>query len=199
MKLMKKRETMLSEWSHRVDAAGIGLTPLRTTISASPQERKDLARRLQVESVDVLKAELVLARKSENLVLHVTGSFSAQVTQPCVVTLEPVQQQIEGSVEGWFADPDSVVPFVRAKHERNSKKAGAELPILEEEDAPEALINGEVDLGELVTQHLSLALDPYPHKEGVDFEYQDKPSGEKRSKTRENPFAALKNWKKGQK
>ena len=58
----KMSETLLPEWPHRILAEDIGLTPIRTAISASPQERKDIARRLKVESVDMLDAALVLTR-----------------------------------------------------------------------------------------------------------------------------------------
>lgn len=192
--MSKKKDRITPEWSHRVEAADIGLTPIRTTISASPQERKDLARRIQVERIDRLEARLVMQRES-NAVIHVTGELAADIVQPCAITLEPVEQTVNSTFEGWFADPESVVPIARARHEKQGRKAGAELPILEEEDDPEPIIDGQIDLGELATQHLSLAIDPYPHKEGAVFAEVEAQAGIV-PEVRKNPFAALKNWKR---
>ncbi len=198
MKKAKMAEKILPEWSHKVAAEGIGATPLRTSISASPQQRKDLARRLGVKSIESTEAVLTLVR-DPNMVIHISGELKARVVQPCVVTLEPVTQDIQSSVEGWFANPDRVVSIAKARHERQSRSADAELPILEEKDDPEPIVDGEIDLGELATQFLSLSIDPYPHKEGVAFERQeDAAGGGKASETRRNPFAALKNWKKAE-
>lgn len=195
---MKKTQAVQPEWSHKIDAADIGLTPISTSISASPQERKDLARRMGVELIEKLEAQLVLQRLEKNLILHVAGDLRARVMQPCVVTLEPIQQDIESKIEGWFADAESVVPIARVRHERQGK-TGAELKILEEEDDPEPLIDGEVDLGELVAQHLCLSINPYPHKEGAAFEQESIKNKGNVPETRQNPFAVLKNWKKGKK
>lgn len=188
-------QSILPEWSHKVDAGDIGTTPTRTTISASPQQRKDLAKRLNVESVEFAEARLVLVR-DPGAVLHVSGELKARVTQPCVVTLEPVMQEIKSPVEGWFANPERVVSIAKARHERQSRNADAELPILEEKEDPEPIIDGEIDLGELATQFLSLSVDPYPHKEGAAFVTQEEAAGARPSEVRRNPFAALKNWKK---
>ena len=190
-------ETVTPEWSHKIEAEDIGKTPVRTTISASPQERKDLARRLRVDSIDFLEAELTLQRQPRNMFLHVEGRLRAKVTQPCVVTLEPVQQDVEGAVEGWFGDPASAVSLTRARHEKEGRSGNAELPVLDEKDDPEPIVDGKIDLGELVAQHLSLSLNPYPHGEGVEYDKREEvPSGEA-SATRRNPFAALKDWKAG--
>lgn len=189
----------MPEWPHRIDADDISLTPVRTTISASPQERKDLARRMMVQSIESLEAKLVLKRDAKRGVVHVTGHFKTSLTQLCVVTLEPLLQKIDGAVEGWFADPDKVVSIARLRHEKLGRKRDTELPMLEEENAPEPFLNGQIDLGELVAQHVSLTIDPYPRKEGIVFgqehsDVENTPVPE----IRRNPFAALKNWKKGE-
>ena len=63
---------------------------------------------------------------------------------------------------------------------------------------PEAIIDGYIDAGELVTQYLSLALNPYPHAEGVKYELGD--DNEEAIKPKlDNPFAALKEWKNNKK
>lgn len=191
-------DSIRPEWSHKIDAEDIGKTPTRTTISASPQERKDLAVRLGVDAVDLLEAQLVMKRESGNRLVHVEGAFKGRVTQTCVVTLEPVVNEIEGDVEGYFANPDAVISLARVRHEKRGRAADSELPILEEKDDPEPIVDGQIDLGDLVTQFLALSIDPYPHKEGVVFESgDDDNNAQEVGSTRQNPFAALKDWKAG--
>ena len=57
-------------------------------------------------------------------------------------------------------------------------------------DAPEALIDGTIDLGELATEFLILGIDPYPRKVGSVFEAPM--PGEDSAR----PFAALSALKK---
>ncbi len=109
--------------------------------------------------------------------LHVTGRVSATVGQTCVVTLEPVDNEVEEDIDIIFT-PDAV-PFAKA--------GGAE-----HGDGPEPLIDGTVDLGAIATEFLLLALDPYPRKPGVVFEAPRKEDDEGT-----HPFAALAALKKG--
>ena len=84
--------------------------------------------------------------------------LGADVTQACVVTLEPVPESVSESFSALFSpevaedDPDMVLD-----------------PFAVDEDLPEAMNDGVIDIGELVAQHLSLALEPYPRAPGVEF------------------------------
>ena len=129
------------------------------------------------------------------MVVHVNGRIRATVKQPCVVTLEPVESRIDETFEAWFSDPDQAIALSKAKHDKMAKSAGGEVPMLDEKDDPEPIIDGQIDLGELVTQHLALALDPYPHAEGVKYEYGDDEPEKVPEEFKNNPFAALKDWK----
>jgi uncharacterized metal-binding protein YceD (DUF177 family) len=119
------------------------------------------------------------------------------MTQNCVVSLEPFELQLSEEFEGWFADKDNTVSFAAAKKEREVVKPHAEVEILDEKEDPEAIIDGVIDLGEFTAQHISLAIPPYPHKEGVHYEVgDDEFQVDEKSPLRKNPFEALKNWKK---
>ena len=41
--------------------------------------------------------------------------------------------------------------------------------MLDEEDPPDPIVDGKVDLGALAAEFLALALDPYPRKPGAEF------------------------------
>ena len=57
-------------------------------------------------------------------------------------------------------------------------------------DWPEAVVEGRIDLGPLIYETLATALDPYPRREGVSFDWsQGLP--EEASEAKSGPFAAL--------
>jgi hypothetical protein len=109
--------------------------------------------------------------------LHVVGRVSATVGQNCVVTLEPLTNEIDEDIDLVFA-PSS--PPVEREGDHNE-----DIEPARNRDGPEPLIDGVVDLGALATEFLLLAVDPYPRKPGAVFEPpQD-------GKPDPGPFAAL--------
>lgn len=106
--------------------------------------------------------------------LHVVGRVSATLGQTCVVTLEPIENDIDEAIDLVFA-PASTSPPALAGGE-------VEVPV---EDAPEPLVGGQIDLGAIATEFLILAIDPYPRK--PDAVFQPPPAGDDSA----HPFAAL--------
>ncbi len=117
--------------------------------------------------------------------LHVTGRVSATVGQTCVVTLEPLTNEIEEDVDLVFVPPPAATP---APGDSRSRLRSRETTKWNE---PEPLIGGVVDLGALATEFLILGIDPYPRKPGAVFEAA---TGRK---ARPGPFAALASLTKG--
>lgn len=183
-----------SEWSHFIEADTVESKGLKLDISPNAEERKNLSIRLGIQGVKDLKAHIELNRIRGNAVVHAKGTLSADVVQECVVTGKPVEEHVEDEFEGWYTDPESAISFSKARKEREAKKGPSEQPIMEEAEDPEAIINGQIDLGDLVTQYLSLALNPYPHAPGVKFEVGDDQEAQGR-KRMDNPFEGLKEWK----
>ena len=168
------QELTEQEWSHFYDVDDLESKPEKLTIEASEEECQDIARRFQIVAVKSAQAQLTLKRTHGGRVIYVSGRFTAQIVQECVVSGEPVETVLTDQVEGWFADKDPTVSFTAAKRERDADKSGnREIEIMSEEDDPEPIINGVIDLGELVTQHISLALPPFPQKEGVFYPQGD--------------------------
>lgn len=191
----KKEPDIINEWSHFVAVDDLGESGIRVQISPNAQEKGDLARRLDIAAVEDISADLTLS-PSKGGIIHVAGRFVAKIEQSCVVTLEPLHNVIEEDVDAWFSDQDQMVSFAKVKKDQQVKKAHAEVELLDESEDPEQVINGKIDLGELITQHLSLAIDPYPHKEGAIHEFTDEnKKADKTSPVRRNPFEALKDWK----
>ena len=170
--------------------------PYQRKIVADERERKDLARRMQIESIDSVEADLTLTRAENSRNIHVTGTLKADLAQLCVVSLEPVPEHIDAVIEAWFVDESDTVSFNRFKKDRQ-KATGREAEMKEEQDDPEVILDGQIDIGELAAQHLSLNLNPYPHKDGIEYTgpaVDDVLKAETPSSMK-NPFAALKEWK----
>jgi uncharacterized metal-binding protein YceD (DUF177 family) len=127
-----------------------------------------------------LQARFNLTRQGSDGV-HVAGTVSATVKQACVVTLEPVQSEVEETVDLLFMPPQPAP----------EPGQGGELS-LDAAEPPEVLVNGVVDLGAVATEFLLLGIDPYPRKEGVVF---DAPVATPDPSA--HPFAALAALKKG--
>jgi len=187
----------VAEWSHLVDIEQLSAEPKTYKFDADERQRVDLARRFAILSVEEARATVTL-QKVGGGIIHAIGSVQADVTQACVVSLAPVAAHIEDEFEGWFGDRTSTaVSFAKARLEREAKKGGGEAEVLEESLDPEPVIGGKVDIGELATQYLSLALDPYPRAEGVSPVYSIGPSDkdDAGAELRKSPFEALKDWK----
>ena len=60
-----------------------------------------------------------------------------------------------------------------------------------EEDPPEQIENGEIDLGETIVQYLGVAIDPYPRAPGAEIPQQYQLEMETDVEMRKNPFEVL--------
>ena len=145
----------------------------------------DSAARAAMAEVAGLR-EIVSARAAFDLVLrpddtvHVAGRVMARVGQDCVVTLEPIQNEIDEPVDLIFAPPEQIPQLADLVDDDPDDDA-------EVADPPEPIVNGQIDLGRVATDALFLGVDPYPRKQGAVFEVEveaDDP--------RDHPFAALK-------
>lgn len=184
-------------WSYRIDEGEVRASqPYTRSMTASPAECKAVAARIDVPEVLSLSADVVLTRTPGNkAVIHVTGILKASVVQSCVVTGAPVKAYVEEEFEGWYADPSQFISFAKARNEKIAKGGDVEIPIMEEREDPEPIVDGKIDLGDLVTQYLMLGLDPYPRAHGVESATPEAPP-EPPSPLRRNPFEVLKDWKK---
>jgi uncharacterized metal-binding protein YceD (DUF177 family) len=111
---------------------------------------------------------------------HVSGQVRARVGQTCVVTLDPMESEIDEPIDLIFAPPEQIPQMAALVDE--AEHSDGETP-----DPPEPIENGIIDLGRLATDALYLAVDPYPRKPDAVFE----PLVEA-ANPEDHPFAALK-------
>lgn len=141
------------EFSREIEVARIPSAGRPFAIAAEPAELVALARRLRVERIDRLEARGTVTGDPGDGLVAVRGHFEAEVTQLCVVTLEPVSTRVAGSLRRLFLP--GAPPAVREV---------VVDPLAEE---PEPLEGDRLDLGEIVAEELALALDPYPRLPGA--------------------------------
>ena len=182
------------EWSFSIDPTHVLKGGEVYDFEASADQCKALKQRFGVIAVEHAKAQFKAKPTQGGHVLHVAGTLQAKVVQACVVSEAPVEQTIEEHFEGWFADPDNIVSFKKARRDK-AMQAGEELQIAEEHEDPEPFIDGMIDVGELAAQHLSLALDPYPRDPEAEYEGEATDASEPIDAPFTNPFAKLKDWR----
>jgi uncharacterized metal-binding protein YceD (DUF177 family) len=144
--------TPAPELSRPFALARLGEGGVEERIVASPAERGAVAKRLDLQALDRLEAQLSLRLAGGGTLLTLTGRIEAAVTQSCVITLEPVPAELSLPVDVTYA-------LARAAPEDDEESL--------DPDAPEPLPPGGLDLGEEVVQLLSLGLDPYPRAPGA--------------------------------
>jgi uncharacterized metal-binding protein YceD (DUF177 family) len=174
---MTKTAVPPAEFSRSIAVDQIGPQEIEREIVANAAERTRLAERFGLLALDRLTATLVLKRGRGGLI-QVRGRFEADVVQACVVTLEPVRSRLNENFSVAFGT--------------GATAAGEVVIGLEDEDPPEELTEGRIDLGETVAQQLAVALDPYPHAPGTgEASEQSSAAGEAGVEKAANPFAAL--------
>lgn len=168
------------EFSRPVQVDRLGHDERRYDIEANAQEREDLAKRYGILAVDRFTAQLRLRRVAGERV-SLKGRFCADVIQSCVVSLEPVSAHLE--------EDFSLVYAAHPGEEMEEVEIG-----LFEEDPPEPIESGVIDIGEAAAEHLALALDPFPRAPNAIFEEVGEADAEPPPKA--SPFAALVSLKK---
>ncbi len=153
----------ISVFSRIIEAASIGPRMSERQIEASATERTALADVLELQAIARLVATLRLRRLASGLI-EVSGEMESEIVQTCVVTLEPVPANIRERLRLTFGDaePEPVL---------------GEIDIdFDDSDPPEPIVDGIINLGALVAEQLSLALEPYPRKEGSEVPQEFTPN-----------------------
>lgn len=174
-------ESKPDPWRSPVIVAQIPDTGLHRKLEASAAERQAMAELADVREVLSAEADLDVVPKSGGRI-QVTGLVRARIGQICVVTLDPIENEIEEEVDLIFSPEAEVRKMADLIEEGQDDEAPPEVI-----DPPEAIVGGIIDLGRIATDALFLAIDPYPRKEGVVFEAEVTALDPE-----DHPFAALK-------
>lgn len=160
---MTRPDEKKSPVSFAVHVARLPQKGLPVAIEADMAQRQALATGHGLLSVERYRTDLVVAPWKRHGV-RVSGRVEADITQECVVTLEPLAAHIAEDVEGLFLPDDS-------KLGRLGFEEGGEIVLAAEgPDSPETFHGDSIDVGALAEQFFGLAIDPYPRKPGASLE-----------------------------
>jgi len=166
-------------WSVPITVAQIPDTGLHRDIEADPAVREAMAEVGGLRGILSASAALDVTPTSGGRV-HVEGRVRARVGQTCVVTLDPIESDIDEPIDLIFAPPEQIPQLADLVDE--AAESDAEIP-----DPPEPIEDGVIDLGRLATDALFLGLDPYPRRADAVFEPPIIAADPE-----DHPFAALK-------
>jgi uncharacterized metal-binding protein YceD (DUF177 family) len=149
-------------WSVPVTVAQIPDTGLHRDIEAAPAIRQAMAAVAGLREILSASASLEVTPKGGGR-FHVAGQVRARVGQTCVVTLDPIENDIDEPIDLIFAPPEQIPEM--ADLIDDTAESDAEIP-----DPPEPIVNGVIDLGRVATDALFLGIDPYPRRRDAVFE-----------------------------
>lgn len=156
---MKHHETR-SPVSFPVNVARMPQKGLPVLVEADASQRAALAEAHGLMSVESYRADLLVTKWKRNGV-KVSGRVEAEITQACIVTLEPVRSKIDEDVDAVFLPEDS-------KLGREGFHVGGEILLdAEGPDSPETFTGDTIDVGALAEEFFGLGVNPYPRKAGV--------------------------------
>ncbi|MGV9007392.1 MAG: YceD family protein [Brevundimonas sp.] len=130
--------------------------------------RGRIARALDLASLDAFVAEMTLKPVAEGW--RLTGRITAGAVQTCGLSLEPLPVEIDSTFSITLSEA------VETESE--------EIVITVEDDSPDLIEDGRIDLGQYAVEQLALRLDPFPRKPGAEFVQPPEPA-------EISPFAVL--------
>lgn len=150
----------------RLHQIGGGVT---RTLEPDTAARGRIAKALDLASLDAFTAEMSLAPSPGGW--RLSGRVQARLAQTCGITLEPLPVEIDAPFS---------VSLAEAVDEDSE-----EIVITLDDESPDPIEGGQIDLGQYAVEQLALLLDPFPRKPGAEFVQPPEP-------TEISPFAVLK-------
>jgi uncharacterized metal-binding protein YceD (DUF177 family) len=142
---------------------------VKRTLEPDAATRARIVKALDLASLDAFSAEMELAPSPAGW--RLSGRVRASLAQTCGITLEPLPLEIDA-------------PFVLSLAEAVEEDSD-EIIITLDDESPDLIENGQIDLGQYAVEQLALRLDPFPRKPGAEFVQPPEPA-------EISPFAVLK-------
>ncbi len=163
--------------SYPIDVRRLPQKGFPVVIEPNAKELGELARAQNLVSVGSFHAELLLKDWKRGGV-SVTGRVRASIVQECVVTLEPMEAQIDEEVDIVFVPEGS--PLARDTIDEGELVLSADAS-----DPPETFDGVTIDAGAVAEEFFALGIDPYPRKPGAELPAATSTSDD------DSPFATL--------
>ena len=150
----------------RLHQLGAGV---KRTLEPDAAARARIVKALDLASLDAFSVEMELRPSPGGW--RLSGRVRASLAQTCGITLEPLPLEIDS-------------PFVLTLAEAVEEDSD-EIIITLDDESPDLIENGQIDLGQYAVEQLALRLDPFPRKPGAEFVQPPEPA-------EISPFAVLK-------
>ena len=152
-------------------------------LEPTPAEREAIAERLGLVSLDSLGGDVSIV-PAMGRQIRVDGTIRAEIVQNCVVTGEPLNESLSFRLDRLYAEDADVFDGLGDEEDLTDP----------EDDGPDPIVDGKIDVGEAAVEELALQIPPYPRKPGATF--ADLEAGPTTEEEKPNPFAALAELKK---
>lgn len=149
--------------SYPVNVARLARSGLPVWLDADEEQRVALASAHDLLRVERFRFDLTLAPWKGDGV-RVTGRVAAAISQACIITLEPVEDEIDEEIDTVLVPEGSRLATPKWVGE------GEMLLDAEGPDAPETFSGDSLDVGALAEEFFALAINPYPRKFGAKLE-----------------------------
>ena len=171
-------EPVTAAWPCEIPLAQVDRGAVKLRLEPSAEQRKAIAKQLDLVSLEALSAEVFLSSWLDGA--EVSGVLRARVVQTCSATADDFETPIDARFS---------LRVLPANSENAPQEEFGDLAADAEGDDPPDVLEGEVvDVSGYVVEHLALELDPFPRKPGAVFVQPPEP-------VEISPFAALKGLK----
>ena len=177
-------------FSYPLNVAEVPQSGLDISVEADAATLRALAVANGLPNIARLEAAFHVVPKG-NHGFNVSGEMRATVTQTCGVSLESFESDRVEPIDVDF------VPAVEASAAAAAFIGSDAADAAFAKDPPDSITDGQIDLGTLASEFLTLSLDPYPRKPGISYEPptgQDVPMA---ADAKESPFSVLRKLKEG--
>ncbi len=148
-------------------------------LRANKAQLETLREILQIPAVNYFEADIKLTFQKKKGILDVSGEVRAGLTLISVISLDEFKRDYKNDFTVTY-DTNATYEQIREIDEDI------------EDDVPDIVIDGKIDLGNIAIEQLALVMEDHPRKEGEEFTSfieDDTP-------VKENPFAVLSKLKK---
>ena len=149
----------------RVNEIGAGVTRL---LVPDDSERVRIVKALDLASLSTFESELSVV--PAHLGWTLSGRVKAEAEQVCGITLEPLPVTVDARFVVALVEEADVTP---------------EVEVTLDDDSPDVIEDGKIDLGQYAVEQFALSLDPFPRKPDAEFVQPEEPA-------EISPFAVLK-------
>lgn len=172
---------MQKNFSYPIKIEDLKQSDYKYELTADSAELEDITQILQVEKVHEFKAEIFLKLNNRANNLRVWGNVFAKIERKSVITLDNFIKNYN-------------VPFELNFDTRATYNDIKELECNIEDEVPDIIENGCINLADIAIEQIALNLEDYPRAEGEVFD--GALYGDSEEPKKENPFAVLAKLKK---